>query len=766
MQPTEGGRVDIAELLRRFGEEPLRRELEAFGCSPKGDRCRCPFACAEKGPERERDARIFGGKHPRVFCHACDSKGDLVDVLQLARGLTRDEAVAHLAGEPVPARPRPHLVAVPQADEKERLSPAEAKRLWDSMAKVDNVGRHYLESRSLEDGVELDLVRFATEQHPDEKVRSRARAGYRVAVQLLDVVGNPRGVQLRLARAPRAKEPKTVNLKGSSPGKAFFGNPALIEAEPVVCVAEGLADTLALASWAGKRAGVAVIGAAGKGVLPNLADELEAAGVDIKGKLFALFVQNDRPENKSRRQFALLGQRLAKREARIVWVQTHDEFKDLAEWRHARPDGEWPPAELAKAYEPESGDETPAENRRVLPDGCAVPIPGQIRAEYFAQDFSTLCTLLDEPMHREAVMGAGALTWCEMTWRVRYGGREIAEVDLSSIRLGLEGQGRSTDNKPLKFSEDDVAKAISVLARRKVVHPVRDWLGAQEWDKHWRLETELPLALGHEPGSFSSTLMTRWFIASVARAMRPGCKVDTVLVLVGAQGTRKSSFFACLGGEWFTDSPVNVSDKDGKLVMRRAWIVEWAELDAMRRARDQETIKAFLSAKVDLFRKPYGRDVVEAPRHCVIVGTTNNREFLHDESGNRRFWPVEVHGLIDVDWVRDNRAQLFAEAVYRYRAGEQWWLTPAEEQQLAELNREHEARHIWFDPIEDWLEAHSAFEEVTAGQVLHGAIGKEMDKWTSGEAREVARIMMQLGWRQRRGGGRGDTRRRMYVRPR
>jgi predicted P-loop ATPase len=108
-------------------------------------------------------------------------------------------------------------------------------------------------------------------------------------------------------------------------------------------------------------------------------------------------------------------------------------------------------------------------------------------------------------MHREAIMGRGDLTWCEMTWRVRFGGRELSDVDLSSIRLGLESQERSTDGKPLKFSEEDIAKALTLLARRKSVHPVREWLNGLQWNRKQLIQSELPALLGHESGGFAAS---------------------------------------------------------------------------------------------------------------------------------------------------------------------------------------------------------------------------------------------------------------------
>lgn len=768
MTTPGGGRIDIDALLRGLGAEALRREAEAMGLSLKGDRLRCPFqGCADKGPDRDRDAQLFATGKPRVFCFACSQGGDLLDLVQLARGLSRQEALAALQGVPMPARPPPQLRVVgsrPPSDEEGKLSPAEVKRIWDSLAETDTQAVDYLQGRGLDDAGELGLVRFATEEHPNGGVKAQARKGYRIAALLTDVVGNPRGIQLRLVRAPRAREPKIMSVKGSSSSRAFFGQPDSIEAEPIVAVAEGLADTLALGLWTKDRAGVAAVGAAGKGALARLAEELADSGIAVTGKYFVLFPQNDRPKNQSRKEFVRLGQLLKQQGARVVFAATPDEFKDLAEWLQARPDTEWPPPELRKAVLPEPGEDTPRPDAPVLPTGSAVPVPGRVTAEVYRQDFTTLCALLDDPLTREAVIGPGELTWCEMTCSPRVGGRRLAESDLAAVRLGLEAQGRSTDGKPLKFGVGDIAQALSMLARRRTTHPVRDYLQRLTWDGKERLELELPQLLGHQAAGLEARLLFRWFLSAVARAMRPGCKVDTVLVLIGDQGTRKSSFFDALGGEWFTDAPVAVGDTDGMMVMREKWIVEWAELDAMRRARDQESIKAFLSARVDFFRAPYARAPSEAPRHSVIVGTSNNPQFLHDSTGNRRFWPVEVLQRIDIDWVRAHREQLWAEAVASYRKGEQWWLTDEEDELLRDVHKQHEVHDAWHDVIGDWCESHFQ-TEVTAAQVLHEALKKDVDSWSDGDAKRVAKVLQALGWKPSKRLTYQGRMRRGYARP-
>lgn len=739
----EGGGEDLRELLRAHGKEAILAEAETAGLKVAGGRMRCPFSgCRDQSArEKKGNVGVFAGEHGvyRLKCHRCEGGGTLIDLLMATRGWAVAEAIAHVrGGQTAPLRTQLRIVP-PAAPSPDKLSAGEVKRLWEALAADDAHGQGYLEGRGLEPS---GFVRYATETHPSSAVRSQAKHQRRVAMLLADVVGNPRSIQFRLAREPLAKEPKVMSLKGAAIAGAFFGQPELVEASPVICVTEGMADTLAVAQWSELR--LPVVGAPGKSSLPKLAEELVRCGIALDGKVFVLFPQNDRPKNESRRDFIRLSQLLAVAGARTLLVACPDEWKDVAEWRRARPETTWPPRELARVLGDDIEHET-EETQLMLPTGSAVAIPRLFSAERYGQDLTTLLALLDDSVHREAIMGQGELQLSEMTERPLYSGRELVDSDVAAIRYGLEQQGRSLEGKALKFASEEVHMAMKLIASRKRVHPVREWLKGLKWDGKERIDTELPVVLGQQLGGLEAHLVRRWFISAVARAMTPGCKVDTVLVLVGGQGAGKSTFFEALGGAWFSDEKVNVEDKDGKLVMRQAWIVEWAELNAMRRARDQESIKAFLSQRIDRFRPPYGRDIIEAPRHCVIVGTTNDQEFLSDPTGSRRFWPMRV-GDIDVSWVRVHREQLFAEALVAFSRGEQWWLEPEYDKQLAERNRDHETHDAWEQLVSDWLEGEPQVAWVNTDMVLMKAIDKKKEQWNHYDKMRVGAILKRLGW--------------------
>lgn len=785
---SQGGE-DIGDLLRRLGAAALEHEAESHGLSPRAGRLRCPWdGCVDQGKERNRNAAIYAGKggHFRIHCHRCEMKGDFVDLLQRTRGLSKEEAIAHVRGVPVPERPRPNLQVVPggrPAEEPGKLDPSEVKRIWESLAVEDHAGRAYLDGRKLGDIVDTGLVRFVPENTTDKRLSGRARQGYRIAALTTDVVGQPRGLQLRLARPTHsADEMKIVSVKGSSSGRSFFGNPELIEAEPIIAVTEGLPDTLATQLWVDQRA--VVVGAAGKGAIRHLASELEAAGIDITGKLFLLFPQNDRPKNESRQAFTVLRTALLGRGARVEWVYTPDEYADVADWWKAKAGGlVWPPPEVERALGKEPGDEK--EPHSVLPVGVAVPIPTKFEAKSISQDFTTLCMLLDDPSYRETIFNSrGELTFNEMTTEVRWGERDVVSSDLSTIRHGLERIPRSADGKPLKFDVGDIAQALGLIARRKTVHPVREWLKTLTWDGKPRLETELPTILGHDGGSFEGRLLRRWLVSAVARAMEPGCKADNVLILMGKQRAKKSTFFDRLGGPWFTDSDVKPGDKDGQLKMRKKWIIEWGELDDIKSSRSMELVKKFLSQRTDFFRSPYGKDTIERERHCIFAGTTNETEIFSDPTGNFRFWPIQLRitgPRIDAAYLEDNREQLFAEAVALYLGGQgcplcrehrercsdhRWWLTDEEDAELGRRNKDLELeQHPWFNVIASWLEWDDNINRsfFTTDQVMVAALELKKENFSSPDAKAVGVVMKQLGWTRGRADGRTGA--RGWLRP-
>jgi predicted P-loop ATPase len=294
--------------------------------------------------------------------------------------------------------------------------------------------------------------------------------------------------------------------------------------------------------------------------------------------------------------------------------------------------------------------------------------------------------------------------------------------------------------------------AASVVAHTSPVHPVRDYLRGLTWDGVIRCERWLTSYLGVELTDYSQAVGFRWLVSAVARIMRPGCQVDHMLVLEGPQGRRKSTAMRVLcGAAWYADRLSDPGKKDSAEELAGVWIAEYSDLATLRRA-DVESIKAYVTRRVDRYRPSYGRCIVEQPRQCVFCGTTNEDTYLGDATGGRRFWPVAVRGELDIDGLSRDRDQLLAEAVARFDSGEKWWLETEELTEIASV--EQDARYIgdpWQEPVDEWLGGEAcqklcaAYGGVTTRDVL-GALGIEVAKRDRGAEMRVSALLRRSGF--------------------
>jgi predicted P-loop ATPase len=297
------------------------------------------------------------------------------------------------------------------------------------------------------------------------------------------------------------------------------------------------------------------------------------------------------------------------------------------------------------------------------------------------------------------------------------------------------------------ITKEVMGQAIQTVAREFPFHPIREYLDTLRWDKIPRIDDWLTLYLGVDPSEYTRAVGTKWLIGAVARVFRPGCKNDTCLVLEGPQGLLKSTALKTLADPWFTDEIADLGTKDAALQVRGVWIIELAELDAMGRP-ETSRIKAFMSRSTDRYRPPYGRHLVEVPRESVFAGTVNHQTYLKDETGGRRFWPVQCENASIAELRRD-RNQLWAEAVVRYRAGENWWIDSAQlSAAAAEEQQERYDSDPWQPLIEDWVGDRS---QVTVEQILRNCVEKRHCDWTQGDKNRVARCLRAMGWTRKRG---------------
>jgi len=281
------------------------------------------------------------------------------------------------------------------------------------------------------------------------------------------------------------------------------------------------------------------------------------------------------------------------------------------------------------------------------------------------------------------------LWWCEFTHRVMDGEEPLTD----SWWLGVREHMESQYGWMWSAGERLIVSTADLTARDTPRHRPRTWLLGLKWDGTPRLETWMARALGAPANSgLVRQYSLRWPIGLVARMLDAGCKNDVMLVLQGKQGIGKSQLLEAFCSNdrvqpgMFVDSRIRLDDKDAMMVLQQAWVYEDAELLAHSGA-GHSARKAFLSSRTDTFRPPYGRTVIKVPRSCVITGSTNDTSLLTDPTGARRYWVVQC-SKIDLRWVRAVRDQLLAEAVHRFRNGEQWWLPTAWEGKQMKHNKQ------------------------------------------------------------------------------
>ena len=281
-------------------------------------------------------------------------------------------------------------------------------------------------------------------------------------------------------------------------------------------------------------------------------------------------------------------------------------------------------------------------------------------------------------------------TYNEFNDQIYIGDRRFEDEDITETKLWIHRV------YGVRVGKDLVYDLIVRQAKSKRFHPVVDYLIDLEWDGVSRLDNLLQTYWGVDDTDLLRAIGKCWAVSCVARIMNPGCKVDTVLVLCGAQGAFKSTSLRVLAGEdWFSDSHLDISRKESYELIHSSgvWLWEMAENYALNKS-DVNNAKMFLSAQSDRFRPSYGRTPITRNRQVVFVSTTNESSFLTDGTGNRRYWPVKI-GRIDLEGLKRDRDQIWAEAMELFEGGEPWWLENIYEADLFNYQQEFVIEDPW-----------------------------------------------------------------------
>jgi predicted P-loop ATPase len=332
--------------------------------------------------------------------------------------------------------------------------------------------------------------------------------------------------------------------------------------------------------------------------------------------------------------------------------------------------------------------------------------------------------------------------------------RWVTEKDVADLLQFLQCSGFPT------MGIEIARAAMNTRAQENAHHPVKDYLKSLAWDQVPRLGTWLSVYLGAELNKYTEHIGRMFLVSMVARIAAPGCQVDHMPVLEGAQGILKSSACRVLGGRWFSDSMPDITNgREASQHLRDKWLIEVSELQAYNRA-ETTLLKSFVSRREERYRPSYGRLEVYEPRQCTFCGTTNQDTYLKDATGGRRFWPVKtgVTGEIKLRLLGEDRDQLFAEAVQGYMGGDQWWPDAHFEQSTIKV--EQAARYagdVWESTVENYVEP---LARVKNEELLTHALGFAKKDLRPEHQLRIASILRDMGWEPRRNG-----RERYWVSP-
>lgn len=347
-------------------------------------------------------------------------------------------------------------------------------------------------------------------------------------------------------------------------------------------------------------------------------------------------------------------------------------------------------------------------------------------------------------LQRDPQWDASAFWYDEFLDRVLFANSPVREWrDDDDVKLAVYLQ---ESVRMSSISVRQTSDAVQYVARQRTRHCVRDWLRSLVWDQVPRIETALEDYWGvtftdTQPADYVRAVSANLFLGMVARVLKPGCQLDTMVVFEGAQGIGKTRALRVLGGPWYMLAAESVTHKDFFQSFPGKWVVEVGEMDAFSRA-ERDRIKLAISTPTDRYRSSYGRRAEDHPRQCIFVGTTNRDDYVSDDTGARRFLPIRC-GDIRIDLLADARAQLFAEAFAYIEAKRPWWLTPSVS--TLSVQRDRQSDDVWTETVLNWL---IGKPDATSAEILSGALKFRESDMSRLDQLRVGSILRLAGWKR------------------
>lgn len=347
--------------------------------------------------------------------------------------------------------------------------------------------------------------------------------------------------------------------------------------------------------------------------------------------------------------------------------------------------------------------------------------------------------------------------------------QERVAVRAGPVELSAEtGKWTDTDTKRIKNwfevhqgvnpSVDTLEAALDVVAHDNEFNSVVDYLESLPKKGEAGYVDKLSRVMGLQ-SLIERKMLRVWLVSAVARAYKPGVFVKGAFCMQGPQNAGKTAFLRIMFGDQYRVS-LNGDLADDKMIGEKlagAWVAEIEEAHAVKRT-DKDALKRFISSQYDDFRPAYGRHKIRHERTCAIAITTNQTEFLDDETGNVRFYCVRVAEKMDLREIERLRDSVWAEVRDAYKTGEPWYLTDERDQEAAaELAKNYEI----VDPLEEWITEKlagkasvSVREMIQLAAVLGSEVIANMAAKERFAERRFARALLKAGCRRRKSNGR------------
>lgn len=289
-----------------------------------------------------------------------------------------------------------------------------------------------------------------------------------------------------------------------------------------------------------------------------------------------------------------------------------------------------------------------------------------------------------------------------------------------------------------RISDDIIHKAVRTYANNNRRNEPQDWIKSLVWDNKPRVETFLIDCAGSPDNDYIRCVSRNFWVSMVARVFNPGCKVDTMIILEGKQGSKKSTLLETIAGSWHASIKESIDSKDFFMAFQGKLILEFADLSSFHKS-EINRLKHIITDRFDRYRSPYDRTSKDHPRQCIFAGTTNDSIYLGDDTGGRRFWPVVTNNL-DIPLLIDNRDNLFAEAYHLFLSGSTWHEVPESASQEQESRRKIDP---WESKIERYIQGHI---NITTDQILSDFLHIDIAKQTIYDEMRVGKILKRLGY--------------------